>query len=59
MLPQTSQDFPIPAGKEYILRTTAQCPAPWSRLSPQRMYCVLMKEDFRLAGAFSRDTTFQ
>lgn len=52
-------DFPTQAGKEYILRTTVQRPAPWSRPSPQRMYCVLLKEDFRLAGAFSADTTFQ
>ena len=52
-------DFPIPAGREYILRTTLSCPAPWSRLSPQRMYCTLIKDEFRLIGAFTSDTTFQ
>lgn len=52
-------DFPVPAGREYILRTTLSCPAPWSRLSPQRMYCSLIKEEFRLIGAFTSDTTFQ
>ncbi|KAI0217388.1 Rab3 GTPase-activating protein catalytic subunit [Lamellibrachia satsuma] len=54
-----SCDFPAPVGKEYILRTTVPRPAPWSRPSPQRMYCVLLKDDFRLAGAYSTDTTFQ
>eukprot|EP00918_Siedleckia_nematoides_P075131 GHVU01164295.1.p1 GENE.GHVU01164295.1~~GHVU01164295.1.p1 ORF type:complete len:938 (+),score=116.09 GHVU01164295.1:61-2814(+) len=54
-----ASDFPVPAGREYILRTTLSCPAPWSRLSPQRMYCSLIKEEFRLIGAFTSDTTFQ
>ncbi len=52
-------DFPRPAGKEYILRSTIVRPAPWSRPSPHRMFCVIMKDDFRLAGAFTNDTTFQ
>jgi len=52
-------DFPDPVGKEYILRTMSQRPSPWSRSSPQRMYCVLMKDDFRLAAAITSDTTFQ
>jgi len=52
-------EFPRPIGKEYILRMFTHRPAPWSRPSPQRMYCVVMKDDFRLAGAFSSDTTFQ
>ena len=55
----TKPDFPTPAAKEYILRTTVSRPAPWSRPTPQRMFCVLLKDDFRLAGAFSSDTTFQ
>ncbi|XP_023371620.1 rab3 GTPase-activating protein catalytic subunit [Otolemur garnettii] len=51
-------DFPPPAGREFILRTTVPRPAPYSKALPQRMYGVLTKEDFRLAGAFSSDTSF-
>ncbi|XP_070587394.1 rab3 GTPase-activating protein catalytic subunit [Erythrolamprus reginae] len=53
-----SSDFPAPAGREVILRTTVPRPAPYSKSLPQRMYSVLTKDDFRLAGAFSSDTTF-
>ncbi|XP_065607464.1 rab3 GTPase-activating protein catalytic subunit isoform X2 [Cyrtonyx montezumae] len=51
-------DFPPPTGREIILRTAVPSPAPYSKALPQRMYSVLTKEDFRLAGAFSADTTF-
>ncbi|XP_006011569.1 rab3 GTPase-activating protein catalytic subunit isoform X2 [Latimeria chalumnae] len=51
-------DFPAPTGREIILRTTIPRPAPYSKPLPQRMYCVLIKDDFRLAGAFSSDTSF-
>uniref|UniRef100_A0A5F9CZX9 Rab3 GTPase-activating protein catalytic subunit n=1 Tax=Oryctolagus cuniculus TaxID=9986 RepID=A0A5F9CZX9_RABIT len=51
-------DFPPPAGRELILRATVPRPAPYSKALPQRMYSVLTKEDFRLAGAFSSDTSF-
>uniref|UniRef100_A0A8C8R4W1 Rab3 GTPase-activating protein catalytic subunit n=1 Tax=Pelusios castaneus TaxID=367368 RepID=A0A8C8R4W1_9SAUR len=51
-------DFPPPAGRELILRTTVPRPAPYSKPLPQRMYSVITKEDFQLAGAFSADTTF-
>ncbi|KAL2081252.1 hypothetical protein ACEWY4_023105 [Coilia grayii] len=51
-------DFPPPAGREVILRTCVPRPAPYSKALPQRMFCVLMREDFRLAGAFSSDTSF-
>jgi len=54
-----ASEFPRPVGKEYILRMFVQRPVPWSRPSPQRMYCVVMKDDFRLAGGFTIDTTFQ
>ena len=57
--PVAIPDFPSPVGREYILRTADRRPSPWSRESPQRMYCVLQKDDFRLAGAFTADTTFQ
>lgn len=59
--PQSSSpsgEFPAAIGKEYILRTMTSRPAPWSRPSPQRMYCVLTSGEFRLAGAFTADTSF-
>ncbi len=52
-------NFPRPAGREFIFRTMAPRPAPYSQATPQRMYCVLVDDEFRLAGAFSQDTTFQ
>ncbi|XP_076012670.1 rab3 GTPase-activating protein catalytic subunit isoform X2 [Genypterus blacodes] len=51
-------DFPSPAGREIILRTCVPRPAPYSKALPQRLFCVLMKDEFRLAGAFSSDTSF-
>ncbi|XP_053554210.1 rab3 GTPase-activating protein catalytic subunit [Bombina bombina] len=54
----TGTDFPPPAGREVILRISIPRPAPYSKTLPQRMYSVLTKDDFRLAGAFSSDTSF-
>uniref|UniRef100_A0A8C5R4K0 Rab3 GTPase-activating protein catalytic subunit n=1 Tax=Leptobrachium leishanense TaxID=445787 RepID=A0A8C5R4K0_9ANUR len=54
----SGSDFPAPAGREIILRLTVPRPAPYSKALPQRMYSVLTKDDFRLAGAFSSDTSF-
>lgn len=51
-------DFPPPAGREILLRTCVPRPAPYSKALPQRLFCVLLREDFRLAGAFSSDTSF-
>ncbi|XP_069012373.1 rab3 GTPase-activating protein catalytic subunit isoform X3 [Embiotoca jacksoni] len=51
-------DFPSPAGREILLRTCVPRPAPYSKALPQRLFCVLMREEFRLAGAFSSDSTF-
>lgn len=51
-------DFPPPAGQELILRATVPQSAPYSKALPQRMYSMLTKEDFRLAGAFSSDSSF-
>ncbi|XP_066543675.1 rab3 GTPase-activating protein catalytic subunit isoform X2 [Amia ocellicauda] len=53
-----ASDFPPPAGREILLRTLVPRPAPYSKALPQRLFCVLMREDFRLAGAFSSDTSF-
>ncbi|XP_046346291.1 rab3 GTPase-activating protein catalytic subunit-like [Haliotis rufescens] len=56
----TVPDFPRPTAREYILRAMVPRPAPYSRVLPQKMFCVLVENDhFRLAGAFSSDTTFQ
>ncbi|RVE65493.1 hypothetical protein OJAV_G00117040 [Oryzias javanicus] len=52
------KDFPSPAGREILLRTCVPRPAPYSRTLPQRLFCVPMREEFRLAGAFSSDTSF-
>lgn len=47
-----------PAGREYLLRTLVPAPAPYSRPVPHRMFAVLLQNEFRLAGAYSQDTTF-
>ncbi|XP_015922573.1 rab3 GTPase-activating protein catalytic subunit [Parasteatoda tepidariorum] len=50
-------EFPASSGKEFILRTTMPRP-PGCTPTPQRMYCVITREEFRVAGAFTEDTTF-
>jgi hypothetical protein len=47
-----------PFKREYIMRASAPRPAPYSRQSPQRMYCMINNLEFRLAGAFTEDTMF-
>ena len=54
----SSSNFPQPSTREFIMRTMAACPAPTSYVTPQRLTAVLKKKEFRLAGAFSHDTTF-
>ena len=50
--------FDKPFRREYILRSSVSRPAPYSRPSPQRMYCLITNHEFRLAGAFTEDTMF-
>lgn len=50
--------FEKPFQREYILRSSVPRPAPYSRQSPQRMYCRINNMEFRLAGAFTEDTMF-
>jgi hypothetical protein len=50
--------FEKPFKREYIMRSSVARPAPYSRQSPQRMYCLLERKEFRLAGAFTEDTMF-
>lgn len=57
--PSTVPDFPEASAREYILRTIIPRPAPYSRPLPQRMYCVLVDGDYRLAGAYTSDTLFE
>lgn len=55
----TVMEFPKPSAREFILRANLPRPTSSSNPSPQRMYALLTLEEFRLAGAFSQDTTFQ
>ncbi|XP_057303709.1 rab3 GTPase-activating protein catalytic subunit-like isoform X2 [Hydractinia symbiolongicarpus] len=57
-LEKRSVEFPRPAGREYILRTTLPRPSKTSRPSPQRLFTVITPDDFRMAGSFTQDTTF-
>ena len=50
--------FERPVRREFIMRSSVSRPAPYSRQSPQRMYCLLTNSEFRLAGAFTEDTMF-
>lgn len=47
-----------PYKREYIIRSSCPRPAPYSRQSPQRMFCAISNNEFRLAGAFTEDTMF-
>lgn len=56
---EVKNQFMTPTGKEYILRASIARPSHLrSRPSPQRMYCMIAQDEFRLCGAFSEDTTF-
>ncbi|XP_076118047.1 rab3 GTPase-activating protein catalytic subunit-like isoform X3 [Mytilus galloprovincialis] len=53
-------DFPQPSAREYILRTMAPRPAPYSKTLPQKMFCsIMVGHHFQLAGAFTSDSLFQ
>ena len=43
------------AAREFILRTVSPCPGPSSSSCPHRMFCLLSKDEMRLAAAFSED----
>ncbi|XP_052673604.1 rab3 GTPase-activating protein catalytic subunit-like isoform X1 [Crassostrea angulata] len=56
----TVPDFPRPSAREYILRTAAPRPAPYSKSLPHKLTCSIIEgHEFRLAGAFASDTIFQ
>ncbi|XP_042233003.1 rab3 GTPase-activating protein catalytic subunit-like isoform X2 [Homarus americanus] len=54
----TASELGRPAGREYLLRTLVPAPTAYSRPVPHRMFAVLLQNEFRLAGAYSQDTTF-
>ncbi|KAJ9596359.1 hypothetical protein L9F63_012634 [Diploptera punctata] len=54
----SSSNFPQPSTREFIMRTMVARPAPTSCVTPQRLSVVLKKNQIRLAGCFSHDTTF-
>ena len=56
--PGSSSRQPVPSKKEFVLRTRARRPGPGSESSCQRMYCCVEKDSFRIAVAFTEDTTF-
>jgi len=53
-----SLQMPEPTRKQYILRWLVPSPGMESRVMPQRMYTSVSKDEFRLCGAFTTDTTF-
>nr|CAD7259140.1 unnamed protein product [Timema shepardi] len=54
-----SAQFPQPSQREFVMRVIASRPAPSSTPTPQKVYALLRREEFRLAGCFSHDTIFQ
>ena len=50
--------FPRPESREFVLRTCVGRPYPYSQSAPQRMYCCLKEQEFRIAGAFTIDKQF-
>lgn len=47
-----------PFAKEFILRTKAPRPAAYSKHLPQRMYCCISANEFRVAGSFCEDALY-
>lgn len=55
----SSPIFPQPVQKEFILRVSAARPdIHCSQKAPQRMTVVLKRYEMRMAGCFTKDTTF-
>lgn len=53
---QQYKGLPPEAGREFLLWSTIPSPTQHSLLCPQRLFCVLTPDEFRLAGAFTSDT---
>ena len=54
----TVDELPEPTGREFILRAMIRHPSDFSQKLPQRLYAVMMRNEFRLASAISSDSTF-
>ena len=50
--------FPKPSSREFILKVNMHRPYTYSAQSPQRLFCKLSKNEFRIAGAFTLDQQF-
>ena len=50
--------FPKAEAREFVLRTCVGRPYPYSQSGPQRMYCRISDNEFRVASAFTIDKQF-
>ena len=50
--------FPKAESREFVLRTCVGRPYPYSQSGPQRMYCRVTDNEFRVASAFTIDKQF-
>ena len=50
--------FPKPFSREFILKVNVGRPYTYSSTSPQRLFCRLTQNEFRVAGAFTLDQQF-
>jgi len=50
--------FPKPFSREFVLKVNVARPYVYSQPSPQRIYCRLRQNEFRVAGAFTIDQQF-
>ena len=53
-----SNIFPKAEAREFVLRTCVGRPYPYSQSGPQRMYCRVTDNEFRVASAFTIDKQF-
>merc|ERR1719427_724857 len=52
------EGLPPPSTKQFIIRSLAPRPFPFSRPVPQRMYAKLCQGEFRVAGCFTVDRQY-
>merc|ERR1712179_405416 len=52
------EGLPPPSTKQFIIRSLAPRPFPFSRPVPQRMYARLGQGEFRIAGCFTVDRQY-
>ena len=54
----TKNYFPKPFSREFVLKVSTGRPYTYSAPSPQRFFCRLTQNEFRVAGAFTLDQQF-